>query len=147
MDKVRKSNISVCYTPSSEPYSIYKYTQSWQIFSALPKLLILIFSISFTTILISIARVPTFPIHVIERRNKLTANTTPLIGEAGWASERDKLFSSQHWCYLTLLALRWTSPSRPDYRNKYKDSFHIMGLLWVASKGHLDSHLWQYKQE
>jgi hypothetical protein len=23
MDKVRKPNISVCYTPSSEPYSIY----------------------------------------------------------------------------------------------------------------------------
>jgi hypothetical protein len=23
MDKVRKLNISVCYTPSSEPYSIY----------------------------------------------------------------------------------------------------------------------------
>jgi hypothetical protein len=23
MDKVRKSNISVCYTPSSEPYSFY----------------------------------------------------------------------------------------------------------------------------
>jgi hypothetical protein len=23
MDKVRKSDISVCYTPSSEPYSIY----------------------------------------------------------------------------------------------------------------------------
>jgi hypothetical protein len=25
MDKVRKPNISVCYTPSSEPYSIYCY--------------------------------------------------------------------------------------------------------------------------
>jgi hypothetical protein len=25
MDKVRKPNISVCYTPSSEPYSIYFY--------------------------------------------------------------------------------------------------------------------------
>jgi hypothetical protein len=25
MDKVRKPNISVCYTPSSEPYSIYTY--------------------------------------------------------------------------------------------------------------------------
>jgi hypothetical protein len=25
MDKVRKPNISVCYTPSSEPYSIYYY--------------------------------------------------------------------------------------------------------------------------
>jgi hypothetical protein len=24
MDKVQKPNISVCYTPSSEPYSIYK---------------------------------------------------------------------------------------------------------------------------
>jgi hypothetical protein len=26
MDKVRKPNISVCYTPSSEPYSIYNYS-------------------------------------------------------------------------------------------------------------------------
>jgi hypothetical protein len=25
MDKVRKPNISVCYTPPSEPYSIYMY--------------------------------------------------------------------------------------------------------------------------
>jgi hypothetical protein len=25
MDKVRKPNISVCYTPSSEPYSIYSF--------------------------------------------------------------------------------------------------------------------------
>jgi hypothetical protein len=27
MDKVRKPNISVCYTPSSEPYSIYHFVQ------------------------------------------------------------------------------------------------------------------------
>jgi hypothetical protein len=28
MDKVRKPNISVCYTPSSEPYSIYQIIMS-----------------------------------------------------------------------------------------------------------------------
>jgi hypothetical protein len=27
MDRVRKPNISVCYTPSSEPYSIYLYNR------------------------------------------------------------------------------------------------------------------------
>jgi hypothetical protein len=30
MDKVRKPNISVCYTPSSEPYSIYLNTCVYQ---------------------------------------------------------------------------------------------------------------------
>jgi hypothetical protein len=32
MDKVRKPNISVCYTPSSEPYSIYLMTLPWTFF-------------------------------------------------------------------------------------------------------------------
>jgi hypothetical protein len=38
MDKVRKPNISVCYTPSSEPYSIYIFSfacflKAWKLLS------------------------------------------------------------------------------------------------------------------
>jgi hypothetical protein len=35
MDKVRKPTISVCYTPSSEPYSIYLLYDNLQVESIL----------------------------------------------------------------------------------------------------------------
>jgi hypothetical protein len=31
MEKVRKPNISVCYTPSSEPYSIHSFPASAEV--------------------------------------------------------------------------------------------------------------------
>jgi hypothetical protein len=55
MDKVRKSNISVCYTPLSEPYSIYYFTE-WYVyifllfFNSSPRLAYLPFFSSMTVL-------------------------------------------------------------------------------------------------